>query len=1008
MLRAIKTSFTEAKINFMEMDAKHRPFLPKRKPNKKLYQIASILNKEILPREITPDASYNDITGLMYCTAYTLTQYTQPPKQSSNINEGNQRCRRKQRGTIPAWQRRLQGKIEDIRRDLGFLTGYNTNKPGKKTEIKLRNIKRRHIVHTQFDPLNQTIQQLRDTVRQKLDKYTQSLRSYTKSRSRVRHNNMFQTEESHFYNMITKKKPDNEIAGNNNIDINEIENYWKEIWGKPVTHNPAPVWIDTIRDIMVPITPMATTLISQNIFKKAIRKLHNWKQPGSDKIHNFYYKYFTIFHDPIINIYNRLLANPDHIPQEMCTGVTYLKAKVDKPISASQFRPITCLNSGYKIFTSCIAIKISDFCEANNIIAEEQKGCRKGTKGCKDQLIIDSVATKQAIRNRRNLYTAFIDYRKAFDSVPHSWLLEVLNIYKIDPVLINCIEGLMRFWETTMHLRQETNDIISNPIKILRGIYQGDSLSPLIFCLALNPLSHLLQRSQYGYKLDIGTDVISHCLYMDDLKLYANTNTKRDYLLKIVELFSQDIKMQFGIDKCRTQNIVRGNYASAESFRTEEGEEITPLHREEHYKYLGIHQHITIDHKKQKEEITKEFKNRVTSICGSKLNGRNIVKAINTFAIPLLIYTFGIISWSSTDLDNLDMKIRTIMTKHKHHHPRASVERMNIPRRLGGRGILNIRILHDTQIKKLVKYFKTKATTSALYRGVINADDNLTPLNLKNDIQSHATTIDNLIQNWKSKPLHGKYPNAIKQSYVDEERTNNWLKYSNIFSETEGFVIAIQDGVIHTKNYRKYIMRDNNIAEDSCRRCGSAPETTQHLLNNCPTMLNSHYKQRHDNIGKIVHINIIKNLVINEPTTYFYKYQPKPIIENQNYIIYWDRSILIDTPTGISIPNRPDMIVIHKQHRKAQIIDFAVPLDNNIQETIATKKTKYLQLAQYLKSSKNLLNVEILPIVISSLGTIPTETTSAIKRLNLNVNILTEMQKSILIRATTIMRETLE
>ncbi|XP_075157641.1 uncharacterized protein LOC142230907 [Haematobia irritans] len=393
-------------------------------------------------------------------------------------------------------------------------------------------------------------------------------------------------------------------------------------------------------------------------------------------------------------------------------------------------------------------------------------------------------------------------------------------------------------------------------------------------------------------------------------------------------------------------------------------------------------------------------KRKAGNLANTKLNGKNLIKAINTYAVTLLTYTFGILSWSNAELKAIDRTIRTTLTINKHYHPKSAIERINIPRKLGGKGILNVQNLHDRQIQTLVKYFHTKANTSTLYRTIINSDDNLTPLNLKNRTANNPIPVQGLIQAWKSKPLHGRYPNLIFQSHVDLENTTNWLKYSNIYAETEGFIMAIQDGVIKTKNYRKYILHDN----DKCRRCGGASETLPHLLNSCTALTHSHYTNRHNNMGKIIYINMIKSLNINTETTYYYKYHPKPIVENDDYIIYWDRSILVNNPPDMTIPNRPDMVIIDKRDKSMRIIDFAVPYDNNITETIITKKTKYQPLAEYIKNTQNVRKIEIIPIVISSLGTVPKETTTAIQNLNLKRNVLTEMQKSILIKATTILK----
>jgi hypothetical protein len=94
----------------------------------------------------------------------------------------------------------------------------------------------------------------------------------------------------------------------------------------------------------------------------------------------------------------------------------------------------------------CIAEKIYKNLETNKLLAEEQKGCIKNSQGCKEQRIIDSVVLEQAHRDNRNLYIAYIDYRKALDSVPHSWLIRVLEIYKIDTVIIDSLQHMMKKW----------------------------------------------------------------------------------------------------------------------------------------------------------------------------------------------------------------------------------------------------------------------------------------------------------------------------------------------------------------------------------------------------------------------------------------------------------------------------------------------------------------------------------------------------------------------------------
>ena len=130
--------------------------------------------------------------------------------------------------------------------------------------------------------------------------------------------------------------------------------------------------------------------------------------------------------------------------------------------------------------------------------------------------------SQQVRRSRKDLSACWIDYKKAYDSVPHAWLMRVLELYKVDITLRTFLLSCMGTWRTVLRYpgcRRTRGS--SEPIRIERGIFQCDSLSPLWFCLALNPLSTLLEGSGLGYRLKRGGQVISHLLYMDDLKLFA-------------------------------------------------------------------------------------------------------------------------------------------------------------------------------------------------------------------------------------------------------------------------------------------------------------------------------------------------------------------------------------------------------------------------------------------------------------------------------------------------------
>ena len=69
---------------------------------------------------------------------------------------------------------------------------------------------------------------------------------------------------------------------------------------------------------------------------------------------------------------------------------------------------------------------------------------------------------------------AWIDYKKAYDSVPHSWTLECLDIYKVNRNVIDFISTIMPSWKTSLVLNHNQGTINVPNVKIKRGIYLGD------------------------------------------------------------------------------------------------------------------------------------------------------------------------------------------------------------------------------------------------------------------------------------------------------------------------------------------------------------------------------------------------------------------------------------------------------------------------------------------------------------------------------------------------------
>jgi hypothetical protein len=116
-------------------------------------------------------------------------------------------------------------------------------------------------------------------------------------------------------------------------------------------------------------------------------------------------------------------------------------------------------------------------------------------------------------------------------------------------------------------------------------------------------------------------------------------------------------------------------------------------------------------------------------------------------------------------------------------------------------------------------------------------------------------------------------------------------------------------------------------------------------------------------------------------------------LENDNYKLYFDRTVLTD----IHIKhNRPDIINLNKQQKQAYLLDIAVPNSHNITQTYNTKINKYLELSVAMRNLWCLEKISILPLIISATGIVPQSLFKKLKILDLENTLVVEIQNSIL------------
>ena len=193
-------------------------------------------------------------------------------------------------------------------------------------------------------------------------------------------------------------------------------------------------------------------------------------------------------------------------------------------------------------------------------------------------------------------------------------------------------------------------------------------------------------------------------MFVDDLKIYASGAKALGQSLKVVERITTAIGMRIGAQKCATACLRKGKRTEASDYSITE-DVIKELIEGQTYKYLGIHQTIRSDPEKVRRALGEVYKRRLHQIWKAQMSGRNKIHATNIWAVSLFRYYFSSpLKWTKISLRDLDRATRAILRKHRGHYRGASVERLCLKSRSGGRGLQSLSQTYQREIIAAVAY----------------------------------------------------------------------------------------------------------------------------------------------------------------------------------------------------------------------------------------------------------------------------------------------------------------
>lgn len=800
-------------------------------------------------------------------------------------------------------------------------------------------------------------------------------------------------------------------------DMSAVEGFWSGIVGVEgdIDLNDIDV-ADWLKDAGKLPQEYAGPIIGDIVWSKLTKKLRPWRAPGPDGIRNFWWKKLPSANIALRETVESLLNGRAELPQWLCSGRTVLLFKKGDTEDPANYRPIACLNTIYKAMTAIIADTLLTAALQQKVLPIEQRALRTRKRGTWDCLAMDQAVTNEFRWRGQTMAMAWFDFKKAYDRVNHVMVKRTVSAIELPSWVEERLAAMLCLWRTRYELRgPKGKKEQSKYVQYQRGLFQGDSLAPVLFVLAITPLSHAL-RQRDGITTGAGFK-ITHQLYMDDLKVYSKTINENQGTIETVQRVSTAIGMELGLPKCATVCLAQ---SKCKAIPPEKAGGIPVLGEADEYTYLGVPQNIGICLESLQKSGKKVFLDSVEKIMRSELNVGNKISAYNSVAVAKLRYVMPTLAWNVNQLEELEVQVRHIMGNYMSWHYSVAVERFHLPNIPdGGYGFEPLVPMRRSAVESLAKYILTTTddpyitglTKTLVWQAenwhrdsllrVINKwrptiptqEDALTMLHPK---EHRRRFIEDCRQSLAARPVHGRF-----RDWAKSDHTYRWLKEGRVDSVVAANILSAQDCSIRTNAWKFTFAAAKS---DKCRICGKFRETVGHILAGCTLHSFSLYSDKHNEVQRVLQWSLAVSLGI--VTSKKGEFQTLPIVvENEKGKIVYDKMMFtIADMKG----RKPDLQVWWKDRKILFLVEVAVANDRNVLGRATQKGDHYAKLKQDLFKQYPAYKVEIVPIVVGNLGSTDSLDKEVGKLHFLSkpeqTKLVTDMQRSAVISSSRIIR----
>ena len=321
------------------------------------------------------------------------------------------------------------------------------------------------------------------------------------------------------------------------------------------------------------------TEISLSEIKKGIKLLKNGKSSGPDLLLNEFLKYGN---DDILlylhSLFNKIF-DIGYFPESWGDGFIVPLHKKGSTDNVENYRGITLLSIVSKLFSNILNLRLDKWAEDYHVYVEAQAGFRKGM-GTIDNIFILHSLISHCVNEKKMLFSAFIDFKKAFDFVVRDVLWYKLIQMGVRGKILNIIQSMYN----NIKSRVKFDNIVSEEFSSFLGVRQGECLSPFLFSMYLNDLENvLIQKGTEGF--DIGMLKLYLLLYADDIVIFAETSEGLQYGLDNLAEYCKKWKLTVNIDKTKIMIFRKGGNLVRDMSLNYEGKNIEIVGK---FVYLGI------------------------------------------------------------------------------------------------------------------------------------------------------------------------------------------------------------------------------------------------------------------------------------------------------------------------------------------------------------------------------------------------------------------------------------